>query len=92
MSNAQQRIVMILKSLGIPIELCDISAPGMEVTELSGAVKLNLAPGAAGLHEGQRHQEGGAEEHPPAPGLQRREILRGELLLLQPLTDKVTQD
>lgn len=29
-SNAQHRITMILKSLGIAIELCDISAPGME--------------------------------------------------------------
>merc|ERR1712112_638361 len=28
--NAQHRIIMILKSLGIAIELCDISAPGME--------------------------------------------------------------
>jgi len=30
MSNAQHRITMILKSLGIAIEICDISAPGME--------------------------------------------------------------
>ena len=29
--NSQHRITMILKSLGIAIELCDISAPGMEV-------------------------------------------------------------
>merc|ERR1712080_300587 len=28
--NAQHRFIMILKSLGIAIELCDISAPGME--------------------------------------------------------------
>merc|ERR1712038_212071 len=28
--NSQHRITMILKSLGIAIELCDISAPGME--------------------------------------------------------------
>merc|ERR1712038_686399 len=30
MGNSQHRITMILKSLGIAIELCDISAPGME--------------------------------------------------------------
>merc|ERR1712107_548838 len=28
--NSQHRITMILKSLGIAIELCDVSAPGME--------------------------------------------------------------
>ena len=30
MSNSQHRILMILKSLKIPIEVVDISTPGME--------------------------------------------------------------
>ena len=43
--NSQHRITMILKSLGIAIELCDISAPGMEVNFLFYSSKKILDTG-----------------------------------------------
>ena len=71
---------MILKSLGIAIELCDISAPGMEViilVEQDGKHDWLKQSGATGLHEGERGEEGGTEERVAASSLQRGEVLRG---------------
>merc|ERR1712002_547016 len=47
-TNAQHRITMILKSLGFPLELVDISAPGMEE-------KRDVMRESAKKKEGQRH-------------------------------------
>ena len=71
---------MILKSLGIAIELCDISAPGMEVIILAEEDRKHdwlKQSGATGLHEGERGEEGGTEERVAASSLQRGEVLRG---------------
>ena len=46
--NSQHRITMILKSLGIAIELCDISAPGMEVGFHKIQLKENTRPRIGG--------------------------------------------
>ena len=76
---------MILKSLGIAIELCDISAPGMEVIILVEQDRKHdwlKKSGAKGLHEGERGEEGGTEERVAASSLQRGEVLRGTFLTL----------
>ena len=71
---------MILKSLGIAIELCDISAPGMEVIILIEQDRKHdwlKQSGATGLHEGERGEEGGTEKRVAASSIQRGEVLRG---------------
>merc|ERR1711936_368826 len=47
-TNSQQRIMMILKSLGIQMDLVDISAPGMEDAR-------DFMRASAKKKEGQRH-------------------------------------
>merc|ERR1711994_850295 len=47
-TNSQHRIIMILKSLGIPMDCVDISAPGMDD-------QRDLMRASAKKKEGQRH-------------------------------------
>merc|ERR1719336_1523575 len=47
-ANSQHRIIMILKSLGIPMDCVDISAPGMDD-------QRDLMRASAKKKEGQRH-------------------------------------
>ena len=73
---------MILKSLGIQMDIVDISGGRFYRLVLVGYLMIDNYSswhgGSQGHHEGQRQEEGGSETRSPASDIQWREILRGE--------------